>query len=197
MAEALSDTPVVFVQGPRQAGKTTLVRELLADERSYLTLDDATTLAAATADPDGFCAGLTGSVALDEVQRAPELLRAIKASVDRDRRPGRFLLTGSAEALMLSKVADALVGRAEVLTLLPLSAGEIERRPAGGLDRLFDAENTPESVASAAWIERAVVGGFPEAVARSVEHPPRFLAERDAAPAEETSRWLRPVASTR
>ncbi|MBU2604034.1 MAG: AAA family ATPase, partial [Actinobacteria bacterium] len=100
---ALSDTPVVLIHGARQCGKTTLARMMLQEGLSarYLTLDQAGVLAAATSDPEGFVAGLGGSAVLDEVQRAPGLLLAIKADVDRDRRPGRFLLTGSASVLLL------------------------------------------------------------------------------------------------
>lgn len=104
VARALRDTPVVLVNGPRQSGKTTLVRELLAGAREYVTLDDATALAAARADPAGFI-GRFGRVTLDEVQRVPELLFAIKKSVDENRRPGRFLLTGSANLLALPRAA--------------------------------------------------------------------------------------------
>src|SRR5713101_3834847 len=97
---ALKDTPVVMVNGPRQCGKTTLVRDRVAGERAYVTLDDDTALEGARQDPAGFMRGLDRST-IDEVQRAPELLRAIKKSVDHDRRPGRFLLTGSANVLTL------------------------------------------------------------------------------------------------
>src|SRR5687767_7359661 len=107
---ALADTPVVLVNGPRQAGKTTLVSELLAQpiERRYVTLDDVVVLAAARSDPAGFIANLSGPVCIDEVQRAPEIFLPIKASVDRDRTPGRFLLTGSANVLALPRLADSL-----------------------------------------------------------------------------------------
>ena len=127
---ALADTPVVLVNGARQTGKSTLVRSLAesAHPARYLTLDDATVLSAARHDPSGFLSGLETSavsVVIDEVQRAPELFLAIKASVDRDRRPGRFLLTGSANVMLLPQVSDSLAGRMEVLTLWPLSQGEL------------------------------------------------------------------------
>ena len=104
LEESLSDTPVVVINGARQSGKSTLVQGLSADKtapRRYLTLDDAVVLNAAKSDPTGFIQGLQGSVTLDEVQRAPELFLPIKAAVDRDRQPGRFLLTGSADVLSL------------------------------------------------------------------------------------------------
>ena len=103
---ALRDTPVVYLQGPRQSGKSTLA-QALRDEgynADYFTLDDAVTLAAAQSDPEGFVTGLPARVILDEVQRVPELFRAIKRSVDAGRKPGRFLLTGSAQALVLPKI---------------------------------------------------------------------------------------------
>ena len=130
VATALKDTPVVMVNGPRQSGKTTLVRDLVAGKRAFFTLDDETVLEGARQDPTGFMRGLDHTT-IDEVQRAPDLLRAIKKSVDQDRRPGRFLITGSANLLTLPTVSESLAGRMEVVTLLPLSRAEIRgRRPA-------------------------------------------------------------------
>jgi predicted AAA+ superfamily ATPase len=111
---ALRDTPVVMVVGPRQCGKTTLVRDLVGAHRTYLTLDDQTVLQSAREDPTGFVRG-RDQVTIDEVQRAPDLLPAIKQSVDRERRPGRFLLTGSADVLTLPTVSESLAGRLEVV----------------------------------------------------------------------------------
>ena len=110
LEESLADSPVTLLIGARQAGKSTLAQGFLDDGSlgSYLTLDDGVTLAAATTDPDGFVAGLGPSVVVDEVQRAPALLPAVKASVDRDRRPGRFLLTGSANVMLLPRVSESL-----------------------------------------------------------------------------------------
>ncbi len=118
--EALTDTPVVMVAGPRQAGKTTLVRQLVTDGMRYLTLDDSLTLLSAKDDPVGIIRRLDCAI-IDEIQRAPDLLLAIKKSVDEDRRSGRFLLTGSANLMTLPTVADSLAGRMETLTLLPLT----------------------------------------------------------------------------
>ena len=128
LAEALQDTPVVLLAGPRQAGKTTLVRQI-ADRLGmrYLTLDDELTRLSVREDPVGIIRNLDRAV-IDEIQRAPELLLAIKKSVDEDRRPGRFLLTGSANLMMLPTVADSLAGRMERLSLLPLLQSEIESR---------------------------------------------------------------------
>ena len=118
--------PVVMIVGPRQAGKTTLVRHIAGQKKKYFTLDDALTLLSAQEDPVGFIRGLDSAI-IDEIQRAPELLLAIKKVVDEDRRPGRFLLTGSANLMALPIVADSLAGRMETLTLLPLSQSELYR----------------------------------------------------------------------
>jgi uncharacterized protein len=125
--EALADTPVVFVQGPRQSGKTTLVQRFrqVGYPADYLTMDDVVVLAAAESDPEGFVSGLPDRVILDEVQRAPSLFTAIKRSVDTKRAPKRFLLTGSASALILPKATESLAGRMEILNLWPFSQGEI------------------------------------------------------------------------
>lgn len=169
--EALADTPVVFLQGPRQAGKSSLALSLVGRGGldRFVTLDEVVPLAAARTDPEGFLAGLDGSAVLDEVQLAPGLFRAIKASVDRDRRPGRFLLTGSADALLFPGIADALTGRMEVLTLWPLSQAELEGRPAGFLPSIF-APGPPGRAAAGRGrdlVERLLRGGFPEAVRRA------------------------------
>src|SRR5712671_7130461 len=130
VATALKDTPVVMVTGPRQCGKTTLVRDLVAGNREFITMDDDTVLAAARSDPTGLVRALDRTT-IDEVQRVPDLLRAIKKSVDNDRRPGRFLLTGSANILTLPRISESLAGRMEIVTLLPLSRAEIRgQRPA-------------------------------------------------------------------
>lgn len=170
---ALADTPVVCLLGPRQVGKTTLARQL-EPAMGYVTLDDAATAAFAADDPAGFVAALPDPVILDEVQRAPELLRAIKLSVDNDRRPGRFLLTGSANLLMLPRLGDSLAGRMEILDLHPLTAAEQAGQPGAFLARLLDGGLKPAVVNTTAatatgdtLVRHVLAGGFPEAVART------------------------------
>lgn len=168
IAEAMADTPVVLLAGPRQAGKTTLVRQIAGSGSRYLTLDDELTLLSAQEDPVGMVRSLDRAV-IDEIQRAPALLLAIKKSVDEDRRPGRFLLTGSANLMALPTVADSLAGRMETLSLLPLSQSEMEGRTQNWLDRVF-AGQLPLAGSVARTddlVGRVLRGGYPEAVSRS------------------------------
>src|SRR5271167_1976280 len=139
VATALTDTPVVMLIGPRQCGKTTLVQQFADKDREYVTLDDDTVLDAARNDPAGFVRGFD-LVTIDEVQRAPELLRAIKGSVDSDRRAGRFLLTGSANILTLPQVSESLAGRMEIISLMPLSRAEIVGRKPTFLKSAFESK---------------------------------------------------------
>ena len=169
LQEALADSPVVLLHGPRQCGKTTLARSLGDDDgRQYFTLDDAVTLTSVKADPSGFVLDLQGPVTIDEVQRVPELFLAIKQSVDRDRRPGRFLLTGSANVFFVPKVADSLAGRMEIVRLHPLSEVEIRRQSPNFLDRIFagDFKVSQGERLGPRLADLIVRGGFPEAVRR-------------------------------
>lgn len=170
LREALADTPVVLVVGPRRAGKTTLVRDIDGAGRAYLTLDDQTVLSAAQEDPVGFVRSLD-RVTIDEVQRAPELLLAIKKSVDEDYRPGRFLLTGSANVLTLPRVADSLAGRMETLHLLPLARAEIEGVNPAFIEGLWEGQPPvpPQPVVGDDLLRLVLAGGFPEALARESE----------------------------
>ena len=167
IAEALADTPVVLVAGPRQAGKTTLVRQMATQGMRYLTLDDELTLLSARADPVGMVRSLDRAI-IDEIQRAPQLLLAIKKSIDEDRRPGRFLLTGSANLMALPAVADSLAGRMETLTLLPLSQSELYGNTANWIDAAFSGRllKVAMSVVGAALVEAVLRGGYPEAISR-------------------------------
>ncbi len=192
LEEALSDTPVVALLGPRQSGKSTLAGAL-TPRREYVTLDEEPTLRTAREDPIEFVAALPARVTIDEVQRVPELLLAIKAAVDRDRRPGRFLLTGSADLLLLPKVADSLAGRIEFVQLHPLTESEKERQPGLLLKAFLGGELSPKIVGtgtapSGALQERILRGGYPTAQLRSPERARqwhrqyvRTVLERDVA----------------
>lgn len=158
--EALKDTPAVLVNGPRQSGKTTLVRQF-AEGMDYYTLDDPSTLHVAQQDPVGFVRTLDRAV-LDEVQRAPQLMLALKMSIDQDRRPGRFLLTGSANILALPQIADSLAGRMETHTLLALSQAELQARPNDFLQRAQAQDWTAVPARHLPLAELVLAGGYPE-----------------------------------
>lgn len=200
LQDALSDSPVVLLNGARQTGKTTLVQALAENQfeenqvkeqrlaRTYLSLDDAGVLSAARSDPAGFLAGFPSPLVIDEVQHAPELFPAIKSAVDKRRDPGRFLLTGSANVLLLPRLSESLAGRMEILTLWPLAQSEIETeienkseystsgRRRSLIDLLFGEDFSqllapgilPE-VLKADLIRRLVAGGYPEPLTRVSE----------------------------
>lgn len=166
---SLADTPVVLIQGPRQCGKTTLARTVAEPAGyGYVSFDDDNLVRAAQADPLGFVTDLPPRMVLDEVQRVPEIFTSLKLVVDRDRQPGRFLLTGSADVLLLPKLADSLAGRLEVIRLHPLAQVELRKQEACFLRQLFSADFKP--VASErmglALAELVVAGGFPAALTR-------------------------------
>ena len=170
--DALADTRIVFVAGARQVGKTTLTEDIAASDHpmSRFTLDDEATRSAAVDDPTGFVAGLPGPALIDEVQRAPDLLLAMKDAVDRDQAPGRFLLTGSANVLTSKKVKDALTGRMETIRLWPLSQAETHGSSRNFIDALFAAQPpqiTRAAVGRQAFAEIVVAGGYPEARLRT------------------------------
>ena len=168
--EALADTRVVLICGPRQSGKTTLARRIADDVIPFVTLDDATALDAASSDPIGFVRGLDRAV-IDEVQRAPGLILAIKTSVDADPRPGRFLLTGSADLMTLPRVADSLAGRMGIVRLLPLAQAELRGGTArlSFIDMAFAGEVRAPAVPMIGdeLVETVLAGGYPEALTRS------------------------------
>jgi len=174
LQEALTDTPAVLLHGARQTGKSTLVREIARDVHpaTYLTFDDATVMAAAARDPVGFLEAYDGPIVLDEVQRVPDMLLAIKTLVDRARTPGRFLLTGSANVFMLPKISEALAGRMEILTLWPFSQGEIEAHQEIFVDTVFAPRAMPATLSGDAvdrreLIARVLSGGYPEVLQRN------------------------------
>jgi hypothetical protein len=175
---SLADTPVVLLQGPRQCGKTTLARSVAEPAGfGYLSFDDDNLVRAARADPLGFVTDLPPRMVLDEVQRVPEIFTTLKLVVDRDRQPGRFLLTGSAGVLLLPKLADSLAGRIEVIRLHPMAQVELRQRvqTADFLQRLFRAEFDRVSTTrmGLALADLVVAGGFPAALMRQ---PPRRRA---------------------
>ena len=168
LKEALGDTPVVLIHGPRQSGKSTLGQNLEPD-RKYVTLDDPIALSLAKRDPRAFLQAYPSPVMIDEVQRAPELFLAIKLEVDRNRTPGKYLLTGSANVLNLPKLADSLAGRMEIVDLLPFTQGELELRSDRFVDMAFGDQFNPsfEQEDLRGIVDRIVRGGFPEASLRS------------------------------
>lgn len=169
---ALADTPVVFIMGPRQSGKTTLTKTLINPEWTYITFDDQAQLALAKSDPIAFIRNMpTQQVVLDEVQKLPELFVAIKQSIDENRQPGRFLLTGSANALLLPRLSDSLAGRIEALHLTTLSECEIRDIQPSFLTKLL-AGKMPTSLECRIrdyLLKRLVTGAYPEPLQRRDE----------------------------
>jgi predicted AAA+ superfamily ATPase len=171
----LQDTPVVLIHGSRQCGKTTLAQAVGEDlGYHYISFDDDNQLQAAKADPVGFVQSLPEKVILDEIQRAPELFTSLKASVDRNRQSGRFILTGSANVLLLPKLADSLAGRMEILRLRPLAQCEIAGQKPAFLKQLFQANFNATNKKALPRLGEAMAeilcrGGYPSAIARSTE----------------------------
>ncbi len=177
LVEALDDSPAVLIHGPRQSGKTTLA-QTVGRKRGYhyFNLDDDVLRTAAEEDPMGFVGDLPDRAILDEVQRAPGIFTALKSAIDSDRSPGRFLLTGSANVLLVPKLADSLAGRMEIIRLLPFAQREIEKTKSVFLDDLFSGnfkirkyERLKQELP-----QRIVAGGYPAALARNT--PPRRAA---------------------
>jgi predicted AAA+ superfamily ATPase len=176
--QALADTPVVCLLGPRQYGKSTLARQSQPG-RAYVTLDERNYLDLARQDPEGFLDSLPNPVTIDEIQRVPELTLAIKRSVDRDRQAGRFLLTGSANLLQLPRLADSLAGRMECLYLQPLTEAEkegaagdfLQQWLAGALEPELPGESDHDGASLA---QRLVTGGYPEACFRPPQRARRW-----------------------
>jgi predicted AAA+ superfamily ATPase len=172
--EALTDTPVIFINGARQCGKSTLAKQLVSKNypAKYLTLDDMEVFNAARSDPSGFIAGLDSPVILDEIQHLPALFPVIKAVVDRDRTPGRFLLTGSTNISLIPELSKSLVGRIEIFNLWPFSQGEIDNHQETFLQNIF-SDKFPQILMNKKNIDhlttRIVRGGYPEVVLRTTE----------------------------
>ena len=164
----LDYTPVVLLAGARQTGKSTLVQDAVTNP-NYITFDDLAIARLASEDPQGFVQSLELPAILDEVQHVPEIFRSIKLRVDRQRVPGSFVLTGSADVMLLPRVSESLAGRMQTLTLWPLSQGEIEGVEEHFIDAAF-AQDPPRLPASTLsfrdLVQRVLVGGFPEVASR-------------------------------
>lgn len=192
--ETLADTPVTVVQGARQVGKSTLVGQVVSTVGGrVLSLDDGDTLAAARNDPDGFVRQpVVGVLAIDEVQRVPDLIRAIKSAVEDDRRPGRFLITGSANLLNIPGAQESLAGRAETIPLYGFSQGELAGRKEDFVKQALDLGSEWISRRTATlersdYAEIICAGSYPEALGRGERRRHRWMTnylrrviERDA-----------------
>jgi predicted AAA+ superfamily ATPase len=171
LKEALDDTPAVLINGARQTGKSTLCKKLLEDEGfqgAFVSMDDPAVLSAAQSDPLGFLEDLGEHVIIDEVQRAPDLFLSMKYLIDKNRKSRRYVLTGSANVMMLPKVGDSLAGRIEIHKLWPLSQDELDGRVSQFLETLIG--NKKFSNSNIKWpeiAERMMLGGYPESLERS------------------------------
>ncbi len=168
LLDALAHRPVVVLHGPRQAGKSWLAQKVGSGPHpaEYLTLDDPAVVTATATDPVGFIQAARANIIIDEVQHAPQLFVAIKASVDRNRQAGRFLLTGSANLWLIPRLSESLAGRMEILTLWPLSQGELEETRERFIDVAFSDDLLPLKripVDRADIVRRLLAGGYPEA----------------------------------
>lgn len=180
LSDALADTRAVILSGARQVGKSTIAK---AETRDFPNvevrrLDRPTELEAARRDPESFVRH-DGLLVVDEIQRAPGLLVSIKAAVDADDRPGQFLLTGSARLLGLRHLPDSLIGRSETLELWPFSQGELTATVEQFIDHAFAERPFPRfssELTRSEYVEKALVGGYPEAVKRTPERRAKFFA---------------------
>lgn len=166
LIEALKDSPVIVLHGARQTGKSTLIKSIVKNEHKaeYITFDDTAVLSAAKNNPGGFLESYDNNLAIDEVQRVPELFLAIKKIVDTNRRPGKFILTGSANILLIPKISESLAGRIEILNLYPFSQNELAASKFNLVDSFFDNKiNLPKEFKSSnSILNRIVFGGYPE-----------------------------------
>ena len=169
VSDALTDTPVVIIVGPRQCGKSTLALKF-GEGRKYVTLDDPVYLAHATENPADFLHAHPAPLIIDEIQRAPGLFLPLKLMVDKQRTPGSYILTGSANVLLLPKVADSLAGRMEVIDLQPLSQSELEGNTYNWVDDVFENQQSSRTVEDFVKLEERVTrGGYPEPAQRQAK----------------------------
>jgi uncharacterized protein len=169
VAGGLKYSPVVLINGARQSGKSTLAKNLIEDGllNNYITLDDPTTLGALTSSPVSFLQSLPFGTVIDEVQRVPEVFTSIKYVVDKDRQNGRFLLTGSANVLLLPKLSDSLAGRMEIHTLRPLSQGELLGAEEKFVDWLFSDNFSWPKINNCSDLTRRIAeGGYPQPISQ-------------------------------
>ena len=169
--ESLEESPVVLVNGARQTGKSTLVQTLLQDTHTYYTLDDTSVLNAVCQDPTTFLSIQGKSVVLDEVQRAPELFIPLKHIVDQRRKPGHFVLTGSANVLNLPRLSESLAGRMEIHTLWPLAQAELHHAKRSFIDHVFAGTLPRQLVAFShdELVKDVLAGGYPDVLRRVTE----------------------------
>ena len=167
---ALLDSPVVLLHGARQTGKSTLIKNLTDNKypARYLTFDDPGMLSAAKESPLEFLDAFDENLAIDEVQRVPEIFSAIKTSVDNNRKAGRFILTGSSNVLLLPKISESLAGRIEILNLYPFSQNEINSSGNNFIDDIFTKNYRLIKVSGKKnnLIKKITTGGFPEMLSR-------------------------------
>lgn len=163
--KAITRSRVILLNGARQVGKTTLANEISKrKDYSYFTFDDELTYLAAVGNPSGFISEIKKPVILDEIQRVPELFLAIKKEVDQNPDPGKFLLTGSANALLIPKLGDSLAGRMEVIDLMPLSQGELNGTKEVFIDAVFNkwtVKNKINSINKEDLYKKIIFGGYP------------------------------------
>ncbi len=171
--DALADTPVVCVLGARQCGKTALVKHMFPD-RPYVDLDTYSEFLMASEDPGSYIERLPDSVTIDEVQKVPNLIGPIKVSVDQNRRPGRFILTGSVNLLLIPGLTQTLAGRMEIIDLYPLTESEKSRSVGNFLYDLFDDRLKPDFktnrtvISNLEFEERIISGGYVEPLNRDI-----------------------------
>jgi len=200
LAESVSDTPATLIHGPRQCGKTTLVRAFAAKhDYRYVTFDHNDQVEAALDDPIGYVDRLGSRAVLDEVQRVPHLFTTLKAAIDNDRIPGRYIMTGSANVLMVPTLADSLAGRMGILRMFPLAQAEIHGSTSTFLDGLFTNSFAPRNTERLGpdLATMMVRGGYPEAVARSPLRAAEFLRDHIDTQIQRDVRALAQVRSLR
>ncbi|MEM1312427.1 MAG: ATP-binding protein [Patescibacteria group bacterium] len=173
LINSLEDTPVVIINGARQVGKSTLVKELIDQSilSEYITLDNLSVLGALRQSPKNFLSRLKHGTVINEIQKSPEVFPVIKEIIDQDRKPGRFLLTGSANIFMLPKISESLAGRMEVITLHPFTQGEILKTKEVFVDQIVEGSISTSSYKddSSRIIDQVLTGGFPELLSRKPE----------------------------